>query len=84
MVIGMNSTTSITSAASLLNATESDAAAFVECVALWMAKGHDIRAAIAKHMEVMTALANNAVKVAEAIKANDDAMAALYTRLRSA
>lgn len=45
--------------AQLMNATESDVRAFVDCLSVWTAKGYSFEDAIAKHLRQMELLAAN-------------------------
>jgi hypothetical protein len=48
--------------AKTLGQNETDVKAFVECVSYWMSKGYTYEAAIARHMQVMEQMANNALR----------------------
>lgn len=74
--------TSPATAAALLNTTEAEAASFLAALSFWMAKGCDIRTAIAKHQAVVKHLANNAGKIADALIADNASLSAIYEGLR--
>lgn len=46
--------------ATLMNATEADTAAFVQCLSVWVSKGCSIEQAIDRHMAQMERFANAA------------------------
>lgn len=51
--------------AALMNVTEADVSGFVAALSVWIAKGYSFEQAIAKNMEVMIGLANNAVEISK-------------------
>jgi hypothetical protein len=50
----------ISELAKMMNQSESDVSAFVECLRVWMNKGMTIEQAVERHMTQMTRFANNA------------------------
>ena len=53
--------------AKMLGQSETDTAGFIAGLSVWVQKGYSIEAAISKHMETMTRLANNAVKFSQTL-----------------
>lgn len=58
-----------------------DATAFIECLRIWVAKGHSIEAAIAKHMATMSTLVAGTHEIGEGVRR--EFAAGLYDELRA-
>lgn len=64
--------------AALMGQKESDVAAFVEGLRVWIAKGYTIEEAINKHLAQMVRMVDNAVKLSENETVRSMAVEAFY------
>lgn len=51
--------------AELMNVSESDTRAFVDCLRVWTAKGYTLEQAIERHMQQMRRMVAQAVQIAD-------------------
>lgn len=72
----------LTELAKSLGQSETDVAGFLAGLSVWVQKGYSIEAAIAKHMEVMTHLANNACKVSRVLSKDESFVGGVYDALQ--
>ncbi|MBP9869873.1 MAG: hypothetical protein KBC53_00040 [Nitrosomonas sp.] len=59
--------------AALMNQKESDVAAFLECVKVWIDKGYSFEDAIKMHMQQMTKIVNQSANIANSNKVRESA-----------
>ena len=67
--------------AALCGVSPADAAGFVECLSIWVAKGYTIDAAIEKHMATMRAMVSGVFEVGEDVRR--EFAAGLYDEFRA-
>ncbi len=61
-----------------------DLEGFLAALAVWMAKGYSLEAAIEKHMAQMHRIANHAIPLAEALSRSPIFVGSFYDDLRAA
>ena len=65
-----------------MGVSKADCLGFLDCLAVWLAKGYTLDQAIEKHMEQMKRLVNQSMKVVKLAAGDDDAKGAIYDALR--